>query len=404
MTQNIIVIGAGFAGLLSALSAARLRDEKGVSPTDLAITVVAPEPSLIVRPRLYERKPETMVAPLTELFLATDINFHAGRVDNIDSEGRTIQTIGVNGAMEILSYDRLVIATGSQGFQPPIPGLSDYGHSVTDRDGAVALDKHLHALSKRPASPARNTVVVGGGGFTGLEVATEMPDRLREILGHDTPVRVVIVEHGPCVARDMGDEPRPYIEARLRELGIETILGSGIAGLDKGGVTLDNGERIEAETVIWSAGMRASSLTAQLPAERDNLGRILVDPDLRVPGAVHIFAAGDTAKAATDNDGNFSVMSCQHARRLGAFAGHNAAADLLGEPTLAYNQPSYVVCLDLGPDTAIFTRGWSPRSVELTGSEAKKIKMDVNAVWIYPPAAEREAAFQNALEARTVDF
>src|SRR3546814_9228009 len=89
--------------------------------------------------------------------------------------------------------------------------------------------------------------------------------------------------------------------------------------------------------------MRASPLTAQLPGERDTLGRVLVDPDLRVPGAPHIFATGDTAKAATDDKGNFSLMSCQHARRLGAFAGHNAAADLLGEPTLPYDQPSYVV-------------------------------------------------------------
>lgn len=404
MARQIVIIGAGFAGLLAALSAARLRHEKGVSPADLEITVVAPEPALIVRPRLYERNPASMAAPLGELFAATDIDFRAGWVDTIDAGNGTIGVNGADGRIDVLPYDRLIVAAGSQGFQPPIPGLSDFGHSVTDRDGAVALDKHLLGLAERPDSPARNTVVVAGGGFTGIEVATEMPDRLREILGQDTPVRVVIVEHGPCVGRDMGDEPRPYIEERLRDLGVETIVGSGVAALDEGGVTLGNGERIEAGTVIWSAGMRASPLTAQLPAERDNLGRILVDPDLRVPGAPHVFATGDTAKAATDDKGNFSLMSCQHARRLGAFAGHNAAADLLGEPTLAYDQPSYVVCLDLGPDAAIFTRGWSPRAVELTGAEAKKVKMEINAVWIYPPAAEREAAFRNAFEARTIDF
>ena len=404
MTQHIIIIGAGFAGLMAALSAARLRDEKGVSPKDLKITVVAPEPALVVRPRLYERNPASMVAQLDELFAATDIDFHAGQVDTIDSENCTIGIGGSEGQVSSLRYDRLVVATGSHGFQPPIPGLSDFGHSVTDFEGAVALDRHLHALAERPASVARNTVVVGGGGFTGIEVATEMPQRLREILGQDTPIRVIIVERGPVIAPDMGSEPRPYIEARLRELDVQTVLGSGIARLDGSGVTLENGEQIETETVIWSAGMRASPLTAQLPAERDNLGRILVAPDLRVPGSPHIFATGDTAKAATDDNGNFSLMSCQHARRLGAFAGHNAAADLLDEPTLAYDQPSYVVCLDLGADDAIFTRGWSPRTVEITGAEAKKVKMDINAVWIYPPAAEREAAFQNAFEARTVDF
>lgn len=404
MAQHVVIIGAGFAGLLAALSAARLRDENGVSSGKLKITVVAPEPALIVRPRLYERDPASMVAPLSELFSATDIEFHAGCVDTIDAPNGTVSIAGTNGSTETVSYDRLILAAGSHGFQPPIPGLSEFGHTVSDREGAVALDKHLQGLAKRSASSARNTVVVGGGGFTGIEVATEIPDRLREILGRDTPVRVVIAERGPVVAPDMGSEPRPYIESRLRDLGIETMLGSGIARLDAGSVTLENGERIESDTAIWSAGMRASPLTAQLSAPRDNLGRILVEPDLRVPGYPRIFATGDTAKAATDNEGNFSLMSCQHARRLGAFAGHNAVADLLGEPTLPYDQPSYVVCLDLGPDTAIFTRGWSPRTVELTGADAKKTKMEVNTVWIYPPIAEREAAFQNALEARTVDF
>src|SRR3546814_20630364 len=106
--------------------------------------------------------------------------------------------------------------------------------------------------------------------------------------------------------------------------------------------------------------MRASPLTAQLPGERDTLGRVLVDPDLRVPGAPHIFATGDTAKAATADKGNFSLMSCQHARRLGAFAGHNAAADLLVEPTLPYDHPSHVVSLYLGPHAPILTPRWSP--------------------------------------------
>jgi NADH dehydrogenase len=155
--------------------------------------------------------------------------------------------------------------------------------------------------------------------------------------------------------------------------------------------------------VIWSAGMRASPLTAQLPAERDNLGRIVVDADLRVPGAPAIFATGDTAKARTDAIGNYAPMSCQHARRLGAFAGHNAAADLLGEATLPYDQPAYVTCLDLGPDAAVFTRGWDSQ-VKITGADAKAVKKEINEVWIYPPAADRLAAYENVLAARTVDF
>jgi NADH dehydrogenase len=230
-----------------------------------------------------------------------------------------------------------------------------------------------------------------------------MPGRLREILGDDADIRVVIVERSPHVAATMGDEPRPYIEARLAELGIETRTGTAITRVDEHSVTLDSGETIEAATVIWSAGFRSSPLTAQLPAERDHLGRIMVEPDLRVPGVAQVFATGDTAKAACDQDGHFALMSCQHARRLGAFAGYNAAADLLGEPTLPYDQPVYVTCLDLGPDVAIFTRGWSSR-IDMTGMRAKKMKEEINTVWIYPPAADRAAAYENAVVARTVDF
>jgi len=403
MSKNILIVGAGFAGMMAALAASRLRHEKGVSPDDLAITVIAPEPELVIRPRLYEPHPDKMVAPLGELFAATDINFIAGSVETIDAAKHQISILDAQGLVSVKSYDRLVIAAGSHGFQPPIPGLAEFGFTSNALDEAVALDRHLHDLAKRPASAARDTVVVGGAGFTGLEVATELADRIRNIFGADAKPNVIIVDRSPHVAPAMGENPRPYIVERLEALGITTHLNTGIARLEDNSVTLDNGERIETATVIWSGGMRASPLTTQLNAEKDNLGRIIVDPDLRVPGYNEIFATGDTAKAATDNEGNFSLMSCQHARRLGAFAGHNVAADLLGDATLPYDQPSYVVCLDLGPDAAIFTRGWSSE-VELTGEKAKQVKQEINTVWIYPPAADRIAAYENVEAARTVNF
>ena len=254
---------------------------------------------------------------------------------------------------------------------------------------------HLHALAKQPSSKARNTVVVAGGGFTGIETATEMPERLRAILGNDADIRVVIVERSELIAPQTGDNPRPVIAKAIRDAGVETILGVGVTAIDEGGVTLSNGERIESATVIWTAGMRASPLTTQIPAPRDNLGRLIVDPDLRVPGVNNVFATGDTAKVAADDLGNIAPMTCQFAIRLGAFAGHNAAADLLGLPTEAYHQKTYVVCLDLGASGAIFARGWDPQ-LEQTGSEAKATKREINTVWIYPPAPDRAKVFASA--------
>ena len=393
--MRLVIIGAGFAGMYAALSAARLRDIRGSTPTELEIALVAPEPTLVVRPRLYEAKPETLTAPLADVLKAIDVVYVRGSAETIDTNSRAVAIVTVEGSKKQLSYDRLVIATGSRLFRPNVPGLSEHGFSVDQLEDAIALDKHLHSLADRPAMNGRDTVVVAGGGFTGIEAATEMPSRLRAILGKDARPRVVIVERNKTIAPDMGAGPRPVIEDALKKLGIETRIGASVESLDRSGVLLSTGERIDAETVIWSAGMRAAPLTAQIPAERDRLGRLLVDRDLRVPGVAGVFATGDAAKAACDDVGNYALMSCQHATRMGAFAGNNAAAELLGMPTKPYHQEAYATCLDLGEAGAVFTLGWE-RHLKLVGAEAKSTKQQINTILIYPPRAERAAALASA--------
>lgn len=401
--MRLVIIGAGFAGMYAALSAARLRDIKGVSPEELEIALVAPEPTLVVRPRLYEPKPETMTAPLLDVLNAIDVVYVQGSAETVDTKSRVVQIATNKGARKTLSYDRLVVATGSRLFRPNIPGLAEHSFSVDSLDDAVALDKHLHSLPKRPAVNGRDTVVVAGGGFTGIEAATEMPTRLRAILGNGAKPRVIIVERNPSIAPDMGEGLRPVIEEALRKVGVETRVGVGVSALDDSGVTLSNGDHIEAETVIWAAGIRAAPLTQQIPAERDSFGRLLVDPCLRVPGVPDVFATGDAARAACDDEGNYALMSCQHATRMGAFAGNNAAAELLGVPTRPYHQKAYVTCLDLGEAGALFTRGWE-RTVEMVGDVAKKTKQEINGLWIYPPKPERAAALAAADPERVTDL
>jgi NADH dehydrogenase len=393
--MRLVIVGAGFAGMYAALSSARMRDINGVSPQELEIALVAPEPTLVVRPRLYEPRPETLTAPLLDVLKAIDVVYVQGRADTIDVKLRVVTLAASRGERKDLTYDRLVVTTGSRLFRPEIPGLTEYGFSVDTLDDAIALDRHLHSLPDLPSSIARDTVVVAGGGFTGIEVATEVPARLRAILGANTNPRVVIVERNDAIAPDMGAGPRPIIEDAFRKLGLEARVGVGVQALDKTGVTLSDGERIEAATVIWTAGMRAAPLTAQIPGERDGFGRLMVDRHLRVPSVPAVYAAGDAAKAMIDDLGNYALMSCQHATRMDAFAGNNAAADLLGQPTKPYHQETYVTCLDLGDAGALFTRGWD-RTVEMVGAQAKQTKQEINTVWIYPPKADRATALASA--------
>lgn len=387
--RRILVIGAGFAGLWSALAAARRIELEGKDAA-IEVTLIAPEPVLTMRPRLYEAAPGTMATPLGGLLADAGIRYVQGIVEAIRPDADELDYIDPAGVRTTLPYDRLVLAAGSRLFRPDIPGLREHAFSVDQRDEAVALDDHLRKLSRQPPSAKRDTAVVAGGGFTGLEIATELPGRLKEILGPNAHPRVVIVERAAAIGPELGEGPRPAIDKALAELGIEYRLGSAVERIDADGVHTADGRRIEAGTVIWTGGMRASALTAQIPGERDELGRLRVDRSLRVPSAPKVFAAGDCAVAPTDERGNHTLMSCQHAVPTGRSAGDNAVADLLGLPPTPYGQPQYITCLDLGAAGAVITEGWD-RAVRLTGAQGKAVKSMINGKLIYPPLDRHDA-------------
>lgn len=393
MKQHILVIGAGFGGVWSALSAARLLDQH--DRNDVQITVLAPQAELRIRPRFYEPDVHNMKAPLGELFDAVGVNFVKGIADSIDTASKQVTYSDAFGTQGTLSYDRLVLAAGSRVIRPPLKGMIEHAFDVDQIEEAARLEAHIKSLKDQPSSAARNTVVVAGGGFTGIETATELPARLRAALGDDAPIRVIVVDRSPQIAATLGDGIRPSIVEASRELGIEWIVDASVASVDAGGVTLADGKRIESNTVIWTVGFRASPLTEQIPGSRDPQGRLHVDGHLKVLGHVDVFAAGDVAYAATDDLGNYAAMSCQHAISLGRYAGNNVAADLIGVAPVTYRQPKYVTCLDLGAWGAVFTEGWD-RQLKLVGQEAKDLKTQINTVWIYPPAADRATALAAA--------
>ncbi|UII69251.1 NAD(P)/FAD-dependent oxidoreductase [Pseudomonas sp. HN11] len=392
MKQHILIIGAGFGGVWSALSAARLLDKH--DRNDVQISLLAPQPELRIRPRFYEPDVHTMMAPLGPLFDAVNVKFIEGAADSIDENGKQVTYRNAAGVSTTVTYDRLVIAAGSRLNRPQMPGI-EHVFDVDQIEDATRLEAHIKALKNLPESAARNTVVVAGGGFTGIETATEMPTRLREALGDQVDIRVVVVDRGPQIAASMGDGIRPSIIEASTALGLEWVLNTSVASVDADGVTLANGQRIESSTVIWTIGFRANPLTEQVSGTRDPQGRLHVDGNLKVKGQADVFAAGDVAYAATDDLGNFASMSCQHAIALGRYAGNNVAADLIGVAPMTYSQPKYVTCLDLGAWGAVFTEGWD-RQLKLVGQEAKDLKHQINTVWIYPPAADRAVALAAA--------
>lgn len=393
MKKQILIVGSGFAGMWAAVSAARLSEQQGNN--SLEIAVLAPLPELRVRPRFYEEKVSTLVAPLTDLFAELDITFIAGHAEQIDTTSKTVSYRMSSGAHATASYDRLILATGSQTKRPPIAGLADYAFDIDQLESAQVFERHLDSLALRPSTPERNTVVVCGGGFTGIELATELPARLRARFGDNTEIKIVVVERGPVIGGRYSDALRKTIAEASEALGVEWRLNSEVEAIDAHGVTLKNGERIAAATVVWTAGVEANPLSLQIDGERDSQGRLVVTETLQVPAHPDVYATGDMAHAKTDDAGNTALMTCQHAIQLGKFAGHNAAASLLNVAPYPYRQVNYVTCLDLGAWGAVYTEGWD-QAVKSVRDEAKKIKIAITNELIYPPLADKTVAFAAA--------
>jgi NADH dehydrogenase len=389
--KRILVLGGGFAGLWSAIGAARKLDELGKGPDAVEVTLVNRDAFHSIRVRNYEADLTPVRVPLDQVLGPVGIRRVEGEVAGIDLAGQAV-SVNTTRGQQTLRYDRLVFALGSQLLRPDIAGLADHAFDVDTYNRAARLNTHLQSLPGRPESPGRFTVIVVGAGLTGIEAATLMPARLRAVLaqaGLNQPVRVILADHHPFVGSDMGESARPVIEEALAALGVETRLGIEAASIHPAGLNLKFSEEIPAATVVWCAGMRANPLHRLFPVEPDRFGRIPVDEFLRVKAVPGVFAAGDVAWNMMDEH-HASVMSCQHARPMGRFAGHNVVCDVFGLPMLPLHIDWYVTVLDLGPWGAVYTEGWD-RHVVTTGEAAKKTKQMINCHRIYPPLTGNRA-------------
>ena len=273
--QRILVLGGGFAGLWAAAGAARKREELGLGTNTIEIVLVDRSDYHNIRVRNYEPDLSDVLIPLARVLDPIGVRHVRAEARGIDTTSRVVE-VATEGRIEAISYDTLVVALGSALARPPVPGLAEHGFDVDTYPAAEKLSEHFKELGSRHPSPARSTVVVAGAGFTGIEVASEMPARLRALPHVEAP-RVILVDGAPVVGATIGDNARPVIAEALAALGIETRLGVRVAAVEEDRVTLDSGETIPCATLVWCGGMRASPLAAALTGKPDRLGRIAVD-------------------------------------------------------------------------------------------------------------------------------
>lgn len=379
--KHIVVVGGGFAGLWAAIAAARQRRELNKCD-DVHITLINKTPYHDIRVRNYEADIESTRYKLAPILSLVGVKLICAMVNGVDAGSQLLQLTLEQGGSQTLCYDRLIVATGSQLDYPDIPGLNQYGFNIDTYDAAQRLSEKLKKL-QGSAEAAVPTIVVVGSGFTGLELACELVARTSRQNG--VKARIVLLDRS-AIASTLGTGPNSVIVQALAELDIELMPGASVRSISANAIHLANGKSIQTSCVIWTTGMKASSLVSCITGDLDALGRASVDVFLKVAGNSTIFVAGDVACARVDDEHD-SMMSCQHARPMGRIAGYNAVADLYGLPLKQYQQPDYVTCLDLGPWGALFMRGWS-RLIEKQGLEAKQVKRGINHQRICPPQTD----------------
>ena len=297
MPHKILIIGGGFAGFWAAVAARRVAGPRA------EITLASLEPKLEMRPRLYEANPETLSVELLPLLREVDVGFVRGEAIGLDTAAKAVMLA----SGERLAYDRLVVATGSRMRRPPALD-AEAAFSVDTQADAIALDRRLGEIARDVAQP---TIAVVGAGFTGIELALELRDRL---LAHGADgaaerLRIVLIDQAAVVGPELGPGPRPAIEAALAAACVELRLGVTVRGLAADRVRFADDSILAADAVVLATGMAASPFASQVAGARDELGRIVVDNALRAPAAPEVFVVGDAAAADT-GDGHRTLQSC----------------------------------------------------------------------------------------------
>ncbi|WP_329049116.1 FAD-dependent oxidoreductase [Streptomyces violaceus] len=373
---RIVIVGAGFAGYRAARTLSRQTRGRAhitlLNPTDYFLYV-----PLLPQVAAGVLEPRRVTVSLSDTL--PDVRLVLGEADRIDLDGRTLHYTGPEGDGGTLSYDRLVLAAGSVNKLLPIPGVAEHAHGFRGLPEALYLRDHvtrqveLAAAAEDPETcAARCTFVVVGAGYTGTEVAahgqmfTDAQVRKHPLRQGMRP-RWILLDVAPRVLPEMDGKLSATADRVLRQRGVDVRMGTSVKEATPDGVVLTDGEFVETRTLVWCVGVRPDPLVESLglPMEK---GRLLVDPNLQVPGRPELFACGDVAAVPDlEKPGSYTPMTAQHAWRHGKVAAENVAASLgLGGARKPYRHRDLGFVVDLGGAKAAA----NPLGVALSGVPA----------------------------------
>jgi NADH dehydrogenase len=356
---HVVIVGSGFGGLNAA---SRLANQP------VEVTVVDRDNYHGFWPLLYQVAttglgPDDIAPPVRAIYSRfPNVNVRLGTVVGVDLERRVVEFEEEPG----LSYDYLILAAGSSTAHFGIPGVAEHAFPLKTLPDAVRLRNHVltgfekaDARASYGTGPTRGmTIVLVGGGPTGVELAGALSELIAHTLASDFPhldtsqAHIVLVEMEDHLLPGFSRKSQRRALETLRAKGVEVRLQTRLARMTAGAAAFDNGDEIPADTVVWTAGVRANPLADKIPGSKGKGGTLRVGPDLSLPAHPEVFAVGDLA-AACGGPGEQLPQVAQVAIQGGRLAAENILRRTAGRPTRKFRYHNHGIMATIGRREAV---------------------------------------------------
>ncbi|MEW9533637.1 NAD(P)/FAD-dependent oxidoreductase [Microbispora sp. NPDC049125] len=344
---RILIVGGGYVGMYTAL-----RLQHRLRRGEARITVADLDSYMTYQPFLPEAaagsiEPRHVVVPLRRVLPSCRIL--SGRITSVRLADRKAEFTPHEGPDLTIDYDYVVLAPGSISRLLPIPGLAEHGIGFKNVEEAIHLRNHvlgqLEVAASTPDEQVRRralTFVFVGGGYAGVEALAELEDMARDACRffrglRREDMRWILVEATDRILPEVGPDMGRWTAEQLRARGIDIRTGTLLKSAERSHIVLDDGDEFDADTLVWTAGVKPNPLVTAGDLPLDERGRIKADAFLRVRGSSFAFAAGDSA-AVPDltRPGQMCAPNAQHAVRQARQLADNLVAAIRGERQRPY--------------------------------------------------------------------
>ncbi len=355
MSKHIVILGAGYGGLLTALSARNY-----LSPEEAYITVVNQYPSHQIITELHRLaagnvEEKAVSLSLEKLFKGKNIDLKIAKVDKFDVEKKAISLSD----QSTLDYDYLVVGLGSVTAYFGIPGLEEHSFVLKSAEDALKIHNHVeHRIRSYAESgnKADATILIGGGGLTGIELVGELADVLPGLCKkygvQYEDITLSLVEAGPKVLPVLPDDLIARAQASLEKRGVNFITGVPVTKVEGNVVDLKDGSQVETNTFVWTGGVQGNPLVGESGLEV-NRGRATVNENLQSASHKDVFVVGDSAVAFPKGGERPYPPTAQNSWQMGELVGYNLFALMNGKTMEEFNPVDSGTLASLGRKDAV---------------------------------------------------